>query len=163
MSKAKSIITFITSTIRRLLKRIKRGRRSKATKTGLLVSDTTNLGVHPTHLIREMLKMTTKICMHELELIHDGCERCLYSRRKRWSRWRSGSKGISSILNSSNVSLLLLGRSRLLTRPLGLGGQLCIASPFRSLIDSTHDREEMSRRNRNMHESENACDSWKAD
>ena len=83
--KAKSIITVIISTIRRLHRRIKRGRRSKATKTGLSASNMTNPGVYLTHLIRKMVKTTTKISTHELNLIHDGSERCLNSRRRRWS------------------------------------------------------------------------------
>ena len=111
MCKAKSIITIIISTSWRLHRRITLGKRNETTKTRLSTSNTTNLGVHLTHLIRKMVKTTTKISTHELKLIHDGSERCLYSRR-RWSRHRSGLRGIGIILSSAYVSLLLLGGSR---------------------------------------------------
>ena len=107
MCRARSII----STIKGLHRRIRRWRKSKVTKMGLSTSNTTNLGVHLTYLIRKMVKTTTKISTHELKLIHDGSERCLYSRR-RWSRYRSGLGGIGIILSNSYVSLLLLGESR---------------------------------------------------
>ena len=148
---ARSIITLIISTIRRLHKRIKWGRRSKATNTGRLTNDMTNPGVHLTYLISKMVKTTTKISTHELELIRDGNKRCLYSRRKRWSRRRKGSRSIGSILGNSNVSLLLVGESRLLMRLLGLRGQLSRSPPH---------REERGKRNKNVHVCENECDSW---
>ena len=90
MCRARSIITITISTIRGLHKRIRQGRRSKATKTGLSASDTTNPSVLLTHLIRKMVKTTTKINMHKLKLSRDGSERCLYSRRRRWSRHKRG-------------------------------------------------------------------------
>ena len=159
MTRARCIITIIISTSRGLHRRIGWERRSKATKTRLSVSDTTNPGVHLTHFIKKMVKMTTKISMHELKLIHDSSERCLYSRRRRRSRCRRGWRGIGSILSSSNVSLLLLGGGRLLMRLLRLGHQLSSTHSHRFLTDSTHDREERGIRNRNVHVCENVCDS----
>ena len=147
MSRARSIIPLIISTSRGLHKRIER--KSKTTKMKLSTSDTTNPSVHLTHLIRKMVKTTTKINMHKMELIHDGSKRCLYSRRRRRSTRGRGSRGISSILNSSNVSHLLLGRSRLLMRSLGLGGQLFISPLQRFLTNSTYDRKERGTRNWN--------------
>ena len=85
MCRAKSIITIIISTIGGLHRRIKLGRRDEATEARLLASDTTNFSAHLTHLIRKIVKKTTKINMHEMKLIHDSGERCLYSRRRRWS------------------------------------------------------------------------------
>ena len=163
MCRAKSIITIIISTIKGLHRRIKQGRRSKATKTGLSTSDTTNTSVHLTHLTKKMVKTTTKISRHKLKLIHDGSETCLSSRRKRWSRHKRGSRGVDSILSTLYVSFLLLGGSRLLTRPFGLGCQLCSTLLHRFLTNSTHEREERWRRNRNVHVCENACDSWRED
>ena len=161
MSRARSIITLIISTIKRHLKMIRWGRKSKTTKMGLSPSNTTNPGVHLTHLIRNMVKKTTKISTHELELIHDGSKRCLYSRRRRWSRQGRGSRGIGSILSSSNVSLFLLGRGRVLMRPLGLSSQLCITPPYESLTNSTHYRGKRGRRNRDVHVCKDTCDNWR--
>ena len=96
---ARSIIIII-STIRRVLCRLRRGRRRKTTKMRLSVSNATNFGVHLTHLIRKMVKMTTKISPHVLKLIHNGRKRCLYFRRGRWSRRWIGSRGIGSIPRS---------------------------------------------------------------
>ena len=158
MCRARSIITITISTIRGLHRRIRQGRRSKATKTGLSASDTTNSSVLLTHLIRKMVKPITKINTHKLKLVHDGSEKCLYSRRRWWRRHKIGSRGIGSTLSSSYVSLLLLGGSRLLARPFGLGRQLCSTPLHRFLTNSTHEREEMWRRNRNVHVCEN---SWR--
>ena len=161
--RARSIITIIISTRWRLHKRIGLGRRSKATKTRLSASDKTNPVVHLTHLIRKMVKTTTKISMYDLKLIYDGSERCLYSKRRRLSRRRRGSKGIGSILGISNVSFLLLGGSRLLTRSLGHGSQLCKAPSQRFVTDSTHDRKAKGKRNKNVQICENVSDSWRKD
>ena len=84
--RAKSIIPLIISTIRSLLSRLERGRKSKIAETRLTASDTINPGIHLTHLIRKIVKTTIKIGRHVLKLIHDGRERCLYLRRRRWSR-----------------------------------------------------------------------------
>ena len=112
--------SIITLTIRRLLRWIEWGKMSKTTKTWLTASDVANPGVHLTHLIRKIIKITTKISMHVLKLIQDSNKKCLHSRRRRWSRRGRGSRGIDSILHSTNVSLLLLSGSGLLTRPFGL-------------------------------------------
>ena len=92
-----------------------------------------------------------QISTHELELIHDGSKRCLYPRRRRQSKDKRGSRDIGSIFSNSNVSLLLLGGSRLLARSFSLRGQLGNAPLQRSLTDSTYDREERGKRNRNVH------------
>ena len=81
--RSKSIITLSLSTLRRLLNRLGRGRNSKTTNMRLSSSDATNFSVHLTHLIRNMVKTTTKISTHMLKLIHNGSKRCLYSRRGR--------------------------------------------------------------------------------
>ena len=156
--RAKSIITIIISTSQRLHRRIRRERRSETTKMRLLASDKTNPGVHLTHLIRKMVKTTTEISTHELKPIHDGSERCLYSKRRRLSRQRKGLRGIGSILGSSNVNLLLLGGSKLLMRLLDLGSQLCKAPSQRFLTDSTRDRKTNGKRIRKVQMCENACD-----
>ena len=83
--RAKSIIIIIT-TIRRVLSRIERRRMSKITETRLLMSDATNSSVHLTHLIRKMVKMTTKINTHVLKLIQNGNKRCIYSKIGRRSK-----------------------------------------------------------------------------
>ena len=110
--RARSIIIII-STIRLLLSKPRRGRRSKTTKTRLSSSDATNSGVHLTRLIRNMVKMTTKISTHMLKLSHNGNKRCLYSGRGRCSRRWRGLRGKSSILRSTKSSSLLLSWSRL--------------------------------------------------
>ena len=109
--KARSIIIIIISTIKILLSKPKRGRRSKTTKTRLSSSDATNSGVHLTRFIRNMVKMTTKISTHMLKLSHNGNKRCLYSGRGRCSRRWWGSRGKNSILRSTKSSCLLLSWS----------------------------------------------------
>ena len=84
--RARSNITIIISTSRRLHRRITLWSKDEAIEDRLSVSDPTNPGVHLTHLISKMVKMTTKISMHVLKLIHDGNKRCLYSKSRRWSR-----------------------------------------------------------------------------
>ena len=84
--RAKSIIIIIITTIRRVLSRIERRRMSKITETRLLLSDVTNSSVHLTHLIRKMVKTTTKINTHVLKLIQNGSKRCIYSKIGRRSK-----------------------------------------------------------------------------
>ena len=116
--RVRSIIPLIISTIRRLLSRLGRGRKSKTVETRLSASDTINPSILLTHLIRKIVKTNIKINRHVLKLIHDGSKRCLYLRRRRWSRWKRGLRGMGSILRSMNVSLHLLSWSRLHTRQL---------------------------------------------
>ena len=135
--RARSIITIIISTSRRLLRRTTLWIRGEATKARLSTSDSANPGVHLTHL-----KTTIKIISHELKLIQNGRKRCLYSRRKRWSRRRRGSRGIDNILSSSKLNLFLLSRSRFLMRPLSLGHKVCSSSDQRFLANITHNPKE---------------------
>ena len=123
---ARIIIIIIISTIqKRLLSWLGWGRRSKTTKVRLEASDATNPGVHLTHLIKNMVKTTTKISTHKLKLIHEGSERDLSFRRIRGrSRWGRGSRGRNSIC-----------QSRLHTRL--LCNQLCITPPNRFLANGT--------------------------
>ena len=62
--RARSIITIVISTIKGLLRRIMIGRRGEAIEARLSVSNTTNPCVHLTHLIKKIVKMTTKINSH---------------------------------------------------------------------------------------------------
>ena len=110
------------------------GRRNEATKVRLSLSNLANLGVHLTHLIKQIVKMSTKIIQNKQMLIQDGSKRCLHSRRRRWKRWGRRSRGIGNILSSSKLNLFLLSRSRLLTRPLGLSHQLSRAPTKVSLL-----------------------------
>ena len=159
--RSKSIITLILSTIRRLLNRLGRGRRSKTANMRLSSSDAINSGVHLTHLIRNIVKTPTKISTHMLKLIHNGSKICLYSRRgRRNGRWR-GSRGKCSILYSIKSSRLLLSWSRLHMRP--LSSQLCITPLYKFLAYNTHRVEEGGRRNGDMQVCEDACDSWRKD
>ena len=159
MGRATNIITLIISTSRRLLIKLRRGRGSKTAKTRLSASNATNPSVHLTHLIRKMVKTTTKISTHELKLIHNGSESDPYSRRRRWSRRGRGLRGKDSVLSIMKSSLLLLSVGGLIMRPLGLSGQLCITSSNRLSTNGTNDREERGRKNKDVHVCEDACDS----
>ena len=119
MCRARSIITIIISIIKGLCKRIRHGEGAKPPRWDCR-RDTTNPSVHLTHLIRTMVKTTTKIITHKVNLIHDGNDRCLYFERRRWSKCRRGLRGIASIFGNSNISLLLLSGSWLFLRPFGL-------------------------------------------
>ena len=74
---------------------------SKTTKTRLSASYATDSSVHLTHLIRNVVKTTTKISTHVLKLVHNGSKGRLNSRRRRrrrWSRRRRRTEGRRSII-----------------------------------------------------------------
>ena len=153
--KARNIIIIIISISRRLYERITLGTTDEATEMRLLASDTTNLQKDGQDDNQNQLAWAENDPKWQ--------QGCLYSRRRGWSKQRKGSRGISNILSSLESILLLLGGSRLLMRPLGLGHQLCSAPSHRFLTNSSHDWKEMGKRNRNVHVCENVCDSWRKD
>ena len=158
--RARTIITII-STTRRILSRLRCRRRSKSAKTRLTASNVTYLGVHLTHLIKKIVKTTTKISTNELKLIHNSSKRCLNSKRGIWSRRWIGSRGKSKSLHSIKSSRLLLSWSRIHTRL--LSSQLCITPLYRFLIDSRYRVKERRRRNGDVQVCEDKCDSWRKD
>ena len=104
MGRATLIITLIISTNKRLLSKLGWGRGSKTAKTRLSASDATNSSVHLTHLIKKMVKTTTKINTHELKLIHNGSESDPYSRKRRWNRWGRGLRAKDSVLMAWKIA-----------------------------------------------------------
>ena len=123
-------------------------RGSKTTKARLAASDATNLGVHLTHLIKKMVKMTTKISTHVLKLLHDAREIDIYPRGWRRGRWGKGSRGRGCIRH-------------LHMRP--FCNKLCCTPPDRLLNYSTHDIQERRKRNSNVQVCEDARDSQMKD
>ena len=90
------IIRIVTLISRGLWRR--RGRRSKAIDACLSACNASYPSVHLTHLISEIVKMTTKISMHLLQLLHDGIKsdtsyrgRRSGGRKSRGRRWNNKS------------------------------------------------------------------------
>ena len=74
IGRASSLMLMITSIVILISWNLRRRRwkGSEITKASLSMSDMTDLGVYLTHLIGEIVKMTTKVSLHLLKLRHDG-------------------------------------------------------------------------------------------
>ena len=105
-------------------------------------------GVHLTHLMCEIVKTTTKVNLHPLNLRHDGLEGHTTSyggRQNRGSRQNS---------RSCRIGRLYLWPLR---------SKLGLASPDKTSIYGTHDGEERRERNGNVKVCEDTCDSRRKD
>ena len=121
-----------------------RGWRSKANHASLFAGNATDLGVHRTHLICEIVKTTTKVSLHSLKLHHDGLKGHTTScgGRRSWGRrWNSKSCKIG------HLHLWLL-QSKLSLTPLD-----------KTSADGTHDGEKRRERNENVKVCEDTHDS----
>ena len=132
-------IIIIISTRQGLLKGLGWRWRRKTTKTRLVASDATDSSVHVTHLIRQMVKTTTKISTYVLKLLHDVSEKDICLKGGRRSRCKGGLRGrcCRGWIHHLHIwSLHSKLRCTLLDRLLAYG---------------THDMEERRRRNSGMH------------
>ena len=125
----------------------RRGRRSIAADASLSAYNASYPSVDLTHLISEIVKMTTKISMHPLKLLHDGIESdTSYERR------RSEGRGWNN--KSYRIGHLYLW-------PLQL--KLSLTPPDRTNADGTHDGEKRRERNINKEMLKDPHDSRRKD
>ena len=100
----------------------------------LSVGNAAYSGVHLTHLISEIVKMTTKVSMHPLKLLYDGLEGHTTSHGGRRSE------------RGWNRRSCIIGR--LHSWP--IRSKLSLTPPDRTSVDGTHNGEERRKRNENV-------------
>ena len=144
-----SIILIITSIIILISRGLwrRRWRRSKTDNASLSACYATNSGVHLTHLICEIVKMTTKVNLHSLKLHHDGLQDHTTSCGGRRSRGRWNNK-------SCRICCLY-------SWP--LWSKLGLAPPTKTSADGTHGGEERRGKNGNVKVCEDTRDSRRED
>ena len=125
----------------------RRGRRSIAADASLSAYNASYPSVDLTHLISEIVKMTTKISMHPLRLLHDGIES-----DTSYERGRSGGRGWNN--KSYRIGHLYLW-------PLQL--KLSLTPPDRTNANGTHDGEKRRERNINKEMLKDPHDSQRKD
>ena len=149
IGRARTINIIIIFSIRRgILSKLAWWWKRKTTKARLVATNATDFGFHLTHLIGQMIQMTTKISMNVLKLLHDVSKGEICSKGGKRSRWGRGSRGRGCI-------------DRLHTRP--LRSKLCYTLLNSLLANDTHDMEERRRRNGDVHVCEDMCDSRRKD
>ena len=98
-------IIIIISTRKGLLSRLGWRKGPKTTKARLAGSDAIDSSVHLTHLIRQMVKTTTKISTHVLKLLHMSMRETSTLEEEEGADkeegWEEGVVGVASIVSTS--------------------------------------------------------------